>query len=317
MFIYKLFFLAIIILFCILIIIFSLPLFLGIVALGITIILSWSKYECKRYKIARYTIDDIDNKDFTGLRIVVLADMHNCWFDEDNSSIIRDIKEYKPDIIVIAGDMIVCSENHINNNIKTAEFVNRLALVAPVYYGYGNHEMGVSAQYKGVGDNWINYTSILSDKVHLLNNEKITFEIKGQLFSIYGLNIRGKHYTRFKVPPLYVQDIETYIGRVDKNSYNILIAHHPDYFESYVKWGANLVLSGHNHGGLVRLPLIGGLLSPRLHIMPRFTYGIYKKNDTKMLLTNGLGAHSLKIRVNNIPEIVFLNINSTQQSCKK
>ena len=104
------------------------------------------------------------------------------------------------------------------------------------------------------------------------------------------------------------QGLIRYLGMPKEGAYNILVAHNPDYFGAYEKWGANLVLSGHNHGGLVRIPFIGGVISPRLHIFPKYTYGLYESSGTKMLLSNGLGSHSLKIRVNNIPEIVFIQI---------
>lgn len=267
-----------------------------------------SHMECKKFKTTKYELKDINKVGFNGLKIVMLADMHNCWFDKDNHSIIASIKDYKPDIIVIAGDMIVCRAKHIKNNLKTAEFVNALADIAPVYYGYGNHEMGVSCQWKNVGNNWEEYVSLLNKKVHLMDNERVEITKDNQRFTLYGLNIKGMHYERIKVVPLNSDDVANYVGKADENSYNILIAHHPDYFKSYMEWGADLVLSGHNHGGLIKLPFLGGVISPRLHLFPKYTYGMYRHNKGKMILTNGLGAHSLKIRVNNVPEIVFINL---------
>ena len=100
------------------------------------------------------------------------------------------------------------------------------------------------------------------------------------------------------------------LGTPGDEDYNILIAHNPDYFKVYSEWGANLVLAGHNHGGLVKLPFLGGVLSPRLHLFPKYSYGLYKKGESKMILTGGLGSHSLKIRVNNVPELVFIELKT-------
>lgn len=268
-----------------------------------------SHIESKKFKITKYNIDVFDNTSFSGFKIAMLADMHNCWFGVDNASILNVINDYSPDIIVIAGDMIVCREKHVENNLKTAEFVNALTDIAPVYYGYGNHEMGVAKGLKNVGENWKQYISLLNEKVHLLDNDKINITKDNQEFAVYGLNLPTDYYERLKVEPLNKTDISNYIGEANEDSYNILIAHNPDYFKAYSNWGANLILSGHNHGGLVKLPLFGGVISPRLHLFPRYSYGLYEKDNSKMILTNGLGAHSLKIRVNNIPEIVLIDIS--------
>lgn len=273
--------------------------------IGIFII---SHIESKKFKITKYNIDVFDNTSFSGFKIAMLADMHNCWFGVDSDSILNAINDYSPDIIVIAGDMIVCRNKHITNNLKTAGFINALAKIAPVYYGYGNHEMGVAEGLKDVGDNWTEYVSLFGKDIHLLDNDKFIITKDKQQFLIFGLNLPIDYYERLKVEPLDEKKISSLIGEVDEDSYNILIAHNPDYFKSYIRWGANLILSGHNHGGLVKLPILGGVISPRLHLFPKYSYGLYEKGNSKMILTNGLGAHSLKIRVNNIPEIVFIDI---------
>ena len=155
----------------------------------------------------------------------------------------------------------------------------------------------------------LEYRGYDSAGMAIFDGDKINITKDNQEFAVYGLNLPTDYYERLKVEPLNKTDISNYIGEANEDSYNILIAHNPDYFKAYSNWGANLILSGHNHGGLVKLPLFGGVISPRLHLFPRYSYGLYEKDNSKMILTNGLGAHSLKIRVNNIPEIVLIDIS--------
>lgn len=95
-----------------------------------------------------------------------------------------------------------------------------------------------------------------------------------------------------------------------KGWFHILIAHNPDYFEEYAKWGADLTVSGHVHGGMLILPKLGGLLSPMIKIFPKYYKGIYQKNEQFMLVSSGLGNHTIKIRLNNRPDIAVLHLSS-------
>ena len=106
-----------------------------------------------------------------------------------------------------------------------------------------------------------------------------------------------------------------YGGVMAKFKFNLVfaefLAHNPEYFEAYAEWGADLTLSGHFHGGIINIPLIGGAISPRLKVLPKYTKGMYESEKTSgkmMYLTSGIGQHSIKIKVNNIPEIVIIDL---------
>lgn len=284
--------------------------FAFIIMMSVAAIVIESIRECKKFKITHYSFKDINSENFEGLKIAFFADLHNTWFDIDNSSLENAIKDYGPDVIILAGDMVVSRSDQVEENLKTASFINRLSHIAPVYYGMGNHETGIKYRYDDVGDNWDDYVALLETGVNILNDESVKIKKDKVSFYIHGLDLRGKYYSRLKTIPLSKKDIEDKLGNPVKTGYNILIAHNPDYFKVYAEWGADMVLSGHNHGGLIRLPGIGGVISPRLHIFPKYTYGVYESNKTKMVLTNGLGAHSMKIRVGNVPEIVFMEIKA-------
>ena len=102
--------------------------------------------------------------------------------------------------------------------------------------------------------------------------------------------------------------IRNKLGDLDRDDYNILLSHNPLYFPSYVKWGTDLVFSGHVHGGIIRLPFFGGLLSPDRTFFPKYCCGEYKEDNTTMYVTRGLGGSAIRVRINNRPEIIIVEI---------
>ena len=86
------------------------------------------------------------------------------------------------------------------------------------------------------------------------------------------------------------------------------LTNNPEYFNRYAEWGADLVISGHLHGGMVRIPGLGGMMSPKFKLMPEYDYGMFEYGDSMMLVSRGLGAHTIKVRINNNPELVNLKI---------
>lgn len=279
-----------------------------IMILIIILILIESARECKKFKITEYSIisDKIYEND--EIRFVMIADLHNSVFGEDNSLVLDKIKEFKPDFITLAGDMVVCRANNDVATLRTADFINDLSGISKIYYGLGNHERGLIVSDHNVGDIWKQYYSKIADNenIIILDNKSIK-DMKRNLV-IYGLDLDKVYYKRFIIKDLTTDHINSYIGKNENDKFNILIAHNPDFFESYNRWGADLVLAGHNHGGLIKLPVLGGVISPRLRIFPKYDSGLYEQDNSKMILSSGMGAHSIKIRVNNVPELIFITI---------
>lgn len=269
--------------------------------------------ENSKYKVTTY---DITSKGlpgaFSSYKIVFISDFHSHNKKNYGKRILDEISKIMPDIIVLGGDMITAQMK--DNTHMTAEFINSLCDVAPVYYGMGNHERGLFELEEKFGDMWDDYLSQLNlgDRLILLNNNSSVINKGGTTINIYGIELYKNHYKRFFGIKPTDNDIKEMLGDIDKDKFNILIAHTPEFFEEYASWGADLVLSGHVHGGLVQIPKIGGVINPKLRLFPKYDYGEYtsKNNKTKMILSNGLGSHSIKIRVNNIPEIVIINLNS-------
>lgn len=261
---------------------------------------------------------DVDSKKipvhFQGKRIALLSDLHNHEFGKDNGRLIKMLQEEAPDYIMIAGDMIVKKEN-----IPTAQMVqlfSKLRQIAPVYYAPGNHE-DFHQNNPSFQKEYASFVQkIRKTGVTYLDNSCVVLEEQGQQMFVYGLHLEkkyfGKFYNRVK---LEIHEIEGKIGKA-KETYNILLAHTPVYFDAYAKWGADLVLSGHVHGGVVILPFLGGVISTSYELFPKYDFGKFVTGEKTMILSRGLAMHTIKLRVFNKPEISIIQLG-TGKACEK
>jgi hypothetical protein len=281
-----------------------------IILVGLVFVVLESIREFRNFRVKRYTVTDKKiPKSFDGYRIAVVGDLHNFHYGEDNRELVSCLDKEKPDVVILVGDMVLCRKRAEKENLRTAEFVNRLAERFPLFYGIGNHEKGLIDKKDDVGDIWQQYKKLLSEKVRILSNESVQITRNSEKISVYGLDIDRYFYRRIKKIPMGVNYLTDKLGKCP-DEYCILVAHNPDYFDDYAGWGAALTLSGHIHGGMVRLPFLGGVLSPKLKIFPKYDYGYFEKNDRKMIITGGLGGHQPKIRINNFPELVMVTLKT-------
>ncbi|MBQ8983359.1 MAG: metallophosphoesterase [Lachnospiraceae bacterium] len=279
-----------------------------IAVLGLTVILI-SIYENRTLTVSRYQIESVRIPEgFSGKKIVLLADLHNACFGKENERLIRTVEAETPDYIVLAGDMIVSDVN--SDYSSTVELLRELSKICPVYYAKGNHELRVATHLDDYGNFWDIYKDAVKDYVTFLDDASVTlFSDDGKAVRMTGLDTAPEYYKRFRRAPMESEYLERVLGKTDENTYEILIAHHPAYYPDYVKWGADLVLSGHIHGGMVRLPLLGGMISPMVQFFPKYDRGRFDEDGSTLLLSGGLGNHTLRIRVNNLPEIVVADLH--------
>ncbi len=240
-------------------------------------------------------------------RIVCLSDLHDKVFGDQNEPLLNAIDELHPDAIIFAGDMVTSSMELQYDFTQTLNFIGRLAANYPIYYGMGNHE----EKFKRCPKVFPGYYQRLIDGlqqygVHIMENETVSVQDAGVV--IYGLDLEHQYYHKFitrHIPKDYLHRI---FGTVSQDSYSILVAHNPEHFPEYAAWGPDLVLSGHIHGGVVRLPLLGGVVSPQLKLFPKYDAGEFQKGHTTMLLSRGIGSHTIPIRVWNRAEILCIDI---------
>ena len=235
---------------------------------------------------------------------VVLSDLHNKSYGEKNRKLLERIDKLAPEAILIAGDMLTSKPG--KSYEVAMDLLKELAKKYPIYYGMGNHETRLFLYPEVYGDMGKDYEKDLNDvSIQLMRNES---REESDNFRIIGLDMKRDYYKRFKKYPMDSGYLRETLGEAQKDKYEILLAHNPDYFEEYAAWGADLVLSGHVHGGIMRLPVLGGVISPKLVLFPKYDGGHFIRKDAHMVLSRGLGMHTIPIRIFNPAELVLIHL---------
>lgn len=264
---------------------------------GLLLIILWIIWGNVTLQISRVKVlDSSVPEEFSGFKIAHISDLHDKnW----GSTLVQPIQEEQPDIIVITGDLIDSENPDIYN---ASELINQIKDIAPIYYVTGNHEAWTE-HYPLLEEDLLNHN------VNILDNDSITIRENGEELLLLGVQ-----------DPAFISEsdllneqatiIETEIRKLSDNfnGYKILLSHRPELFDIYVRNNMNLVLSGHAHGGQIRLPFIGGLVAPDQGFLPKYTSGNYKEDNTNMIVSRGLGNSLIPVRVNNRPELVFIQL---------
>lgn len=245
---------------------------------------------------------------------IYFADLHGVSFGPRNRQLIEKIDKLNPDAIIIGGDMIVDKHKHFLGDSEEKEaaivLLEQLCQKYPVYYGFGNHETRAKNSNK-LRSEFKNYLYRIKNKnLHILTNNHEYVTYKGTRFCIYGLETDISYYSKKKINIADCEYIEKCLGEAPEHKHSIplVISHNPDSFDACAQWGAEYILSGHNHGGFIRLPLIGGVIASNYRLFPKYSGGIYKHKmyRSTMLLTRGLGTHTIKFRLFNKPELMVI-----------
>lgn len=256
-----------------------------------------------RFHVVEYQL--YSNKVKKEHRYVVLSDLHNKLYGEKNSKLIKKITKLAPEGILIAGDILTAKPE--KSYEVALDLIRNLAEKYPIYYGMGNHETRLFLYPETYGDMGERYLADLNKvSVDFLKNESRQCEDN---IRITGLDMNKAYYKRFKKEPMDSGYLQETLGEANEGKYEILLAHNPDYFEEYAAWGADLVLSGHVHGGMMRLPVLGGVVSPTFKLFPKYDGGIFKLGKSTMILSRGLGMHTIPIRIFNPGELVLVKIS--------
>lgn len=271
----------------------------------ILVVLVWIMlYDSNRFVVRHYLLRDQRIK--KPVKAVVLADLHNKKYGKENERLLQAIDEIRPDMILIAGDILTAKPKA---SLETAvDLLTKLAGKYPIYYGNGNHEHRLKLYPENYGDMAERYEEALQKiGIRRLVNEHTVLEESG--ICIYGSEIDKLYYKRFGIQPMDPEYLKSLLGQPSAEKYTILIAHNPDYFPKYADWGADLVLAGHVHGGMVRVPIWGkGVVSPNVRLFPKYDGGEFTLGKTRMLLSRGLGMHTIPIRLFNPGEVLEVDL---------
>ena len=271
-----------------------------LIAVGISI------FVCSRnIKVTQYDVplEGITNP----VRLVVVADIHGKVYGDDNEQLYEKVAEQKPDVIVLLGDLFP-SHPAESDKAYVVDMTQRMQEIAQVYFAMGNHETSYTAQY---GEEWID--EIRSTGAIVFDEEWADMELGVNMIRFGGTMGHGYLFGRtveeYEASPEYLV-----LSALEDSPYPaVLLAHMPDTValsDGKESWHIDLVLSGHTHGGVIRIPGIGGLYAPMQDWWPPYDYGDMMLNDRmRMIITSGLSGHDKVPRIFNLPEIAVINLH--------
>jgi predicted MPP superfamily phosphohydrolase len=269
--------------------------FLGLMFLGLV--------SCTTIHTETYTLETASLVAGSSIRIVLISDLHNTIHGENQTTLIQKIKEQDPDLILLSGDIF----DDIVPIFGTELLLAGIAGVAPMYYVTGNHE------YLSRNMSTIRLT-LTSYGVSILSDSYVRLEVNGNEIIIAGVEDPDK---KLFGSPEYDQISsmrKAFTELNEASSFKILIAHRPENIKHYREYSFDLVVSGHAHGGQVRIPyLINGLYAPNQGIFPKYAGGLYKHGSLTHIVSRGLSIDPMLPRICNPPELVIIDVKSRVQ----
>ena len=232
---------------------------------------------------------------FDGYRIAHISDLHNAEIGKDNEKLLSLLKEAKPDMIAVTGDLIDSRRTDMDVALR---FMEQAMLIAPCYYVSGNHEARI--------DTYDTLKAGLDELgVTVLTNEMIGVTHNGEMIAVLGL----------EDPDFQTMDASLQVATkleelpVSQTEFTVLLSHRPELFNVYADYNLDLVLTGHTHGGQFRLPFVGAVIAPDQGLFPKYDAGLYTKGETNMIISRGIGNSVLPFRFNNCPEIIVVELH--------
>lgn len=257
----------------------------------------WKTYRLASPKIRRESGE---------IRLCFLSDLHGSVFGSGNRDLLQAVRRHRPDGILVGGDMMVS-----RSPVRFAAALDLLKALAgeyPVWYTLGNHESrlrNTPAAY--TGEAYQPYEAELKKAgVRFLHNSRDRVQIRGSRLAIYGLELEAVYFRKILAPGLPLSHVQKLLGQraPDPEDYSILLAHSPRYADTYFQWGCDLNLSGHYHGGIWRFGEHRGLLAPQDLLFPRYCCGDFRREGRTLLVSAGLGEHTLPVRIRNPREVL-------------
>lgn len=279
-----------------------------------------SEYERHHFTVTTYRVGNGSlPKSFEGYRIAVLADLHANRFGKNNCRLIRELLKQRPDAVIIAGDALVAKPGKkMETESLEAVFAFCRRRGIPVYFGNGNHEARMMEDGNGRYRDWYRQLERLLERYgvnHPVN--QVSFVRRGdEQIAIADFEIPEQYYRKkFHIPEMDPEEIERAVGKKGE-CFTILLAHSPLFARTCAQWGADVTVSGHFHGGTIRLPKFGGLMSPQFQFFSGYDRGCYEIKEGQYQVTSaGLGTHSINLRLNNMSELVMLELVRTNETC--
>lgn len=268
----------------------------------------------KGYRRKEYEITSEKVKE--PLTFVLLADLHGASYGEGNQRLIESIEEEKADFVFAAGDMLCAKKTPKKwGQGAAADLLVKLAERTNVCISRGNHESKMGRNVSRFGQILAEYEEeLVRAGVLLFHNVSQEFYVKHTKIKVSGLELGREYFQKLHARKLNQDELEEMLGAGEsEEAYHILLAHNPHYGKVYFDWGADLILSGHNHGGVMGFPVCGGVLTPGFRLFDRYTAGRFDKEKQTFIISRGLGDHVPLPRIFNPREYVVIKVRPVKE----
>ncbi|MDE6733617.1 MAG: metallophosphoesterase [Oscillospiraceae bacterium] len=259
-------------------------------------IAAWTVYDNFRLTVSRYAVAFRElPEEFDGFKIVQVSDLHNARFGREQSRLMSAIRAEKPDLIAITGDLF-----HTLRRENAYSFLEQVARLAPCYYVSGNHEQRFADYFTAIKPKLQSLGAVV------LDDEAARIQRGGSYITVIGL--ADPSFQRH-IPPerLTHEKLARLCG--SESGFTLLLSHRPELFLVYTRHNVSLALTGHAHGGQIRIPLAKrGLFAVHQGWFPKYTEGIFVENNTKMIVSRSLGNSTLYPKINDPPELVSVQL---------
>ncbi len=251
---------------------------------------SRTRLEVSRYEVSSSKLP----QSFDGFKIVQLSDLHGAEFGADGTELAERVAALEPDIIALTGDFVT-DEGDLE---AVGKLVGRLTEICPVYFVSGNHEFGsgLAAQVR---------ETMEDAGVKYLSNEYLTISRGGEDILLGGVE-DPLAYADMLTP----EELARQMAEASPSAFRILLGHRNYWMTEYPGLPVDLILSGHAHGGLIRIPGVGGLIGTDRSLFPDFAGGAYNNGSYTMIVSRGLGNSVPVPRIFNHPEIVCVTLKA-------
>lgn len=272
------------------------------------------KYELSHYRIQVEPDRESSQGEGIEIRLAFLSDLHQCCNRAESEILFSMLESYRPQLVLCGGDMIIASPGV--SPLPTVDFMKQLVSRYPVICGTGNHEYRTFLYPETYGNLCREYHEPLKAAgIRFLHNEYKDVQLFDVPLRIYGYDADRRYYRRFHRPKMETNALTEQLGDPSEEHFSILLAHNPAYVDTYLKWGANLTLCGHYHGGVIRIGNNTGLITPDFQIFSKYANGSFFEHGKIAIVSAGLGEHKMPLRIHDKRELVCITLTSkTEES---
>lgn len=264
-------------------------------ALALILVSVWAVWENQALVRTDYSVTSSNlPQAFDGYRIVQISDLHNTRFGKENGRLLEMIRAAQPDMIAITGDMIDSRWTRVE---VALEFAKEAVKIAPCYYVTGNHELRDDVLEELLD-------GLCSAGVTVLRGETVQLHKEDQWIHLVGIDDISLVSKKQKMESVVARQM---LKHFVSEHYTMVLSHRPEAFDVYSDLGFDLVLTGHTHGGQIRIPWLGGLFASG-EFFPEYDAGLFQQDTTAMVVSRGLGNSLFPVRINNRPEVVVITL---------